>query len=120
MKHYFVLGTLSIFLVCSLHFMCVVSVLIHSMSFKTPQQTRTILINYFPNIYDHLHLQTWVHSGDGSWGYITILRTTIREIRSQATLHKKLFMPILEVSKMSGVPKRKLEVSTQSKYLHHY
>ena len=77
-KHY-LLGTLSIFLVCSLH-VCSFSV---SMIFKTPQQTRTILINYFPNIYDHLHLSISrpgfiVGTGPGD---ITILRTTIREIR---------------------------------------
>ena len=80
-KHYFVFGTLSIFLGCSFH---VCSFIIdYCLSFETPQQTRTILINYFPNIYDqnHLHLQSCVHSGDGSWGYITMLRTTIREIR---------------------------------------
>ena len=80
-KHYFVFGTLSIFLGCSFH---VCSFIIdYCLSFETPQQTRTILINYFPNIYDqnHLHLQSWVHSGDESWGYITMLRTTIPEIR---------------------------------------
>ena len=67
------------------HFMFVLCSFIidYCLSFETPQQTRTILINYFPNIYDqnHLHLQSWVHSGDESWGYITMLRTTIPEIR---------------------------------------
>ena len=107
-KHYFVFGTLSIFLGCSFH---VCSFIIdYCLSFETPQQTRTILINYFPNIYDqnHLHLQPCVHSGDGSWGYITILQTTIREIRSQ---HRRLCcqnnsMPILGVSQLAVSPKK--------------
>ena len=98
-KHYFLFGTLSIFLGCSFH---VCSFIIdYCLSFKTPQQTRTILINYFPNIYDqnHLHLQPCVHSGDGSWGYITMLRTTIPEIRwdtliGDSAAKINIYMPI--------------------------